>query len=128
MAIIRGDDTFWDIPIPRPGSTDPYPLAGCTVWVTAKPARDSDIPDTSATWQHTITINGSGDVTASDGLTLGTDGAVAGIVIEHLTAAESAVIAPGSYKYDVQVKDPAGLITTVLSGIENVVGDITRAS
>lgn len=127
MPIIRGDDVFWDIAIPLPGGSDPFPLAGCTVWVTAKPAKQTDIPDADAAWQHSLTLNGSGEVTASHGLTLGEGGAAGGIVVEHLTAAESETIAPGSYRYDVQVKDASGVITTVLAGSETVVGDITRA-
>lgn len=128
MPFTRGDDVFFDIPIHEPGSTNPYDLRGCHVWVTAKPARDADVPDSEAAWQHSLTVNGAGDVTASDGLALGPGGAEAGVIVEHLTAAESAALSVGGYRWDVQVKDAAGLITTVAKGLDTVEGDITRAT
>jgi hypothetical protein len=128
-TIIRGDTTYWDIPINRPASEGggPMPLNGLTVWVTVK-ANPND-PDESAIYQHWITIDESGAVTGSEGMSIGPDGPEAGVIVERMTAAESAALATGTYTYDVQVMLPNNDIhTPILGASETVEADWTRAT
>lgn len=128
-TIIRGDTTYWDIPINLPASEGggPMPLNGLSVWVTVK-ANPNDT-DESAIYQHWITIDSSGNVTGSQGMTIGPDGPAAGVIVEMMTAAESAMLETGSYTYDVQVMLPNDDIhTPILGASEKVETDWTRAT
>jgi hypothetical protein len=111
--VVRGDTTIWDIPIVDT-SGEPYPLNGCSVWVTVK-ASEGDV-DEDALYQHFIEIDADGEVVSSSGLSLGVGGAAAGVLVEELTPAESAAFIPGRYSYDVQVLLSDGRIYTPIRG------------
>jgi hypothetical protein len=123
-TIIRGDTAKWSIPIVD-DIGDPYPLHGCKVWVTSKTS--SDLDDTSALYQHWIEIDGAGDVTAANSMSLGGGGAAAGVVIQELTPAESSQFEVGTFYYDLQVRLADGEVYTSLNNIaETVIADFTR--
>ena len=124
--IVRGDTALFTIPIVNAETLEPHDLSGCTVWVTVKAHPDD--PDNEAIYQHSMTVDGSGNVTHSEGMTLGDGGAEAGIAVQELTPAESALLTPGNFTYDVQVMTADGRIyTPILNEKEEIVGDITRA-
>jgi hypothetical protein len=94
------------------------------VWVTVKSSVDD--ADAEALYQHSITIDGTGTATHSEGLTLQST-AAAGILVEELTPEESALFATGDYTYDVQIMLANGRIFTPIRGdAESVVPDWTR--
>jgi len=75
-------------------SSNPFNLTGCTVRTTYKTvATDptTDPTDADAPIKHSITIDGTGAVTDSDGLFL-VGLVTAGVIEERLTAAESRVL------------------------------------
>lgn len=127
-SVIRGDTTYWDIPINKPASEGggPMPLNGLTVWVTVK-SKPEDT-DEQAIYQHWIVIDGSGNVVDSYGMEIGPDGPSGGLLIEKLTPEESATLVPGGYTYDVQVMMPNDDLHTPIRGAsETVEPDWTRA-
>ena len=124
--VVRGDTSIWRIPILNAETLEPHNLTGCTVWVTVK--ENQDDPDNEAIYQHYMNVDGSGNVTESQGMTIGDGGAAAGIAVQELTPAESALLTPGNYVYDVQVMTADGRIHTPINGeMESIVGDLTRA-
>ena len=124
--VVRGDTSLWRIPIVNAETMEPHDLTGCTVWVTVK--ANEDDPDNEAIYQHYMNIDGSGTVAESKGMTLDVGGAEAGIAVQELTQAESALLTPGNYVYDVQVMTGDGRIFTPINGeTETIVGDITLA-
>ena len=123
---IIGDTSIWSIPIVNAETLEPHDLSGCTVWVTVK-ANPTDT-DNEAIYQHYMTVSIAGVVAESAGMTLGDGGAAAGIAMQELTPAESALLAEGSYVYDVQVMTADNRIfTPILNETEEIVGDITHA-
>lgn len=125
-TITRGDTELFDIAVIDPRTLEPYPLHGCTVMVTVKAV--TVVPDTEALYQHWITLDANGVVTASKGITLGPGGAAAGVVIQELTPTESSRLATGDYIYDVQVTMADNRIETPINGdVETVVPDVTHA-
>lgn len=124
--VIRGDDELWDIPLVSPGTGNPIDLSGHAVWVTVKTG--TDVEDDQAIYQHYINIALDGTVIAASGMSIKDDDPALGIVVQHLTAAESALINEGKYTYDVQVMLPNGRIKTpILGDSEQIVPDWTRA-
>lgn len=124
--VTRGDDELWDIPLVSPGNGSPIDLKGHAVWVTVKTSPDAS--DEEAIYQHYINIDLNGDVIASKGMSIKDGDTALGIVVQHLTAAESALLNEGMFSYDVQVQLPDGLIKTpILGDSEMVVPDWTRA-
>lgn len=111
-------------------------LAGCTIWVTAKPGFDADATDTSATFKHSLVIDGAGAVTSSSGMALGgidpetpfgtATLASEGIVTHTISPAESSTIGLNRQVYDVQVKDASGNIRTLVQGSIITTADVTR--
>lgn len=85
-------------------------LTGSTLFFTMKTAPDNDTTDTSALTKATVTTH--------------TDPANGKSVIP-LSPSDTNVT-PGSYVYDIQLKDSAGNISTLLSGKAKVLADITR--
>lgn len=125
-VIRRGDDELFDIPLINPQTGQPRNLAGHAVWVTAK--RSPDDPDEEAIYQHYIHVGLDGQVIAAKGMSIKDDDPALGVVVEHLTAAESAQLTPETVQYDVQVMLPNGLIkTSILGEDETIVPDWTRA-
>lgn len=124
--VIRGDDELWDIPLVSPGNGSPIDLSGHAVWVTVKTG--TDVEDEQAVYQHYINVAMDGTVIAASGMSIKDDDPTLGVVVQHLTAAESALINEGAYTYDVQVMLPNGRIKTpILGDAEQVVPDWTRA-
>ena len=106
MEIIRGDDadfelTFKDI------DGNPIDLTGATVFFTVK--RHKTDSDTSAVLKKEITT-----------FTL----PLTGVALLELTDTETD-LTPGSYYFDVQLKDTIGKITSSYSGRLLVFQDIT---
>lgn len=124
--VIRGDTERYTIPLVDPETLEPYPLHGCTVWLTTK--KGPDLPDSEALYQHWITLDADGTVTGAEGLALGPDGAAAGVLVQELAPAETVDFDPGAYTYDIQIMLADGAIETpVLGDHETVVSDWTRA-
>src|SRR5690554_544219 len=118
--VVRGDDEFWDIPLVSPSNGNPINLSGHAVWVTVKES-PSDADD-QAIYQHYIEVDLEGDIVTAQGMSIKDDDPATGVVVQHLTAAESALLATESYTYDVQVMLPNGTIKTpVLGDPETVV-------
>lgn len=118
----RGDD--WLITLTALGS-----ITGNTeVWFTIK-RRQVDTDAQAAVILSDGTgleiINGAAG-TAGNG-TLTVDDASAGDITMTLKAVETAKLAVGAYKFDVQWKDGAGLITTIADGAFTVIADKTLA-
>jgi len=136
-TIIRGDSYG----IRRPLFTitlvdelgDPFDLTGCTVRTTYKDvATDPNVDpdDANAPIRHSITINGSGVVTDTEGLTL-VGLATAGVLQERLTAAESRLL-PANMELisDVELTDQNGeiftwLFTDTLKAVDGVTNRTT---
>jgi hypothetical protein len=95
----------------------PFNLTGCTVMTTYKPQLttiEEDPNDESAEIKREIQIDGSGDVVYQNGLFLASN-AAAGVLYEHLTAAESAALSLGIPLHsDVQLIDSNGEVFTWL--------------
>lgn len=49
-----------------------------------------------------------------------------GVVVVEIPADETAAIAPGRYRYDLELADAAGVVTRLLEGKFRVVAEITR--
>ena len=125
-TIIRGDTTYFTITLTDPDTSAAYDLTDCDVWVTMK-RRASD-PDDRAVYMATIEIDGTGAVTASDGLSLETT-AAAGVLIQRIDQAASADFRPGTYMVDVQVRDANGdVFTPLIAEDEVVTADVTHAT
>jgi len=86
-------------------------LVGSDIWFTVK--TDRALPDSVAVVSATV---GNG-VTIESATT-------AKIVV---SAAVMAALAPGTYRYDVQVKKPDGSVKTIVEGMFAVKADVTRA-
>lgn len=102
---VRGDD--WSIPGTLESGGAPVNLTGATVTAMLRPSVESS----TLTETFTVTVND----------------ATAGTVTLSLTDAETALIKPGTYAYDIQVV-LAGVTTTYGAGSKlTVLGDATRA-
>jgi hypothetical protein len=122
-TIIRGDTVSWRIPILNSNGTA-LALQGCTVVVTSKRHPD----DVTPFFRHHITISAGGVVTTSSGMALASGGASAGIVVETITALESAAFTPGTYSYDLEVRLADGRVyTPILGETFTVVADYTTS-
>lgn len=123
MTLIRGDTITHRIVLTETDSGDPLDLAGKTVTVTSRKGG----PSGAILYQHSITINGVGTVTAATGMALEST-AAAGIIIETTTSTESAAFAKGDYKYDLEVRvsgSPDVVSTPIIGEAETVVADYT---
>jgi hypothetical protein len=106
---IRGDNLSRLITIEYSDGT-PFNLTGYTAFFTIKNLDDESLDDSSAifakSWtSHSDAVNGETLLTA--------------------TASEMA-IEPNIYKYDIQIKSPAGAITTVIIGQFEIIDDTTK--
>lgn len=110
IEIIRGDDvtltfTFTD------QNNAAVDLTGSTVFFTVKLVVDDDVTDALAVISEEQTVHTN---------------ATGGITQITLTDTVTTLISPATYKWDVQVKDSGGLISSARSGEFRVFGDITR--
>lgn len=133
--IVRGDDEKWFIRLMQSDGETPYDLTGCTVSVTAKAAYDNDPADSTAIYQHWVTIDGAGAESGGSGLSLGgTDPATGtaytlaseGALTQHLTDAETDDLSAGSHLWEIQLVDADDEVHTLSSGTETVDLDLTR--
>lgn len=121
--VIRGDDYVIRRYLLRFALVDdmlaPMDLTGCTVRSTWRPAPvspEDDPNDAAADLAASITFDGSGAVTESDGLALPNGGsAVAGVLELIADRSVTAALPVGTaLKGDVQVTDSNGEVLTVL--------------
>jgi hypothetical protein len=122
--IIRGDTHVIRIEITNTVNELPTDLAGKTVTVTCRKKDDSG----PVLYQHFITVNALGAVTASSGMALDSV-STTGVIIETITSTESAAFKTGKYKSDLEVKvtGAPSVVATPLIGVDEiVVGDYTR--
>jgi hypothetical protein len=102
----RGDTRDYALTFTSNGAA--YNISGATIWFTLKKNRLD--ADTQAALQKTLTQHSDPSH---------------GITTLSLTASDTA-IEPGRYFYDFQVKTQSGVIITFLSGVVNVLEDVTR--
>jgi hypothetical protein len=62
-------------------------------------------------------------LTSGSGITLG---GTAGTILVEITAAQSSAIPAGSFAYDLELTSGAGVVTRLLQGAFNSVGNVTR--
>lgn len=103
LFIIRGDT------VSLPFTVD-MDLTGCTVFFTAKPTISDAVDDSDATIEVTVTEH---------------DDPTNGITTIPLSSSDTNV-APGTYYYDIQIKDGDGNITSIPVRKLEIFGDITR--
>lgn len=127
---IRGDTRVLAIPITKSDGTA-FDLTGCEVFFTVNasnnPTADNDSSAVIALKQSApfscpaaCTVNGVSYTTNQNTTT-------SGIAWLTITNTISQDIAPGTYYYDVQLKDSSGNITSLLQNQFTVVADITRS-
>lgn len=104
IFIIRGDTTAITFTLTG------YDLTGSTVFFTAKPALTDDAADANAVITKEVTSH-------SDPTN--------GITIIDLDSTDTDVT-PGTYYYDVQIKDSSGTITSIPARKLTIYADVTR--
>lgn len=110
---IRGDSRLISINILQSDGVKPFDLTGCTVFFTVNAnANNTADTDTSAI----IALKNS----AITNPTLG----VATIQISNINTQD---IAPGTYYYDIQLRDNNGNITSLAQNQFIVIADVTRS-
>jgi hypothetical protein len=102
MSTIRPGNTYTE-PVTSivDGSGNPFNLAGTTVTLTVRNLRGT------VELTHTLVINNLGDVLISDGLALQST-MEAGVVVNTLSAVETAALSDGWYRWQVQLTDSTG--------------------
>lgn len=106
----RGDD--WTVKlVVRDADNVVIDITGYTYWLTLK----SDVAEADP-----------GDAQVS--VTPPAQDAVQGTVYLTIPRAQTDLLTPGTYKYDVQQVDTTGRVTTLLIGKVRVVADITRST
>ena len=104
----RGDDWTLKFTITNSAGT-PVNITGYTFWLTLKANADAADP-------------GDAQVTA----TSGSPDAANGIVYVTVPKAQTNVLTPGTYNYDLQQKDTNNNVETLLIGKVKVAKDLTR--
>lgn len=107
---IRGDSRTVTLQAYQSDGVTPLNLTGATVFFTVSPSA-SPADDTTAVIQKTITSH-----TAP----------LLGQTAFTLANADTQSIAPGTYYYDVQVKDAAGNVISQKASTFQIIADITR--
>jgi len=115
LSAIRGDDETYELTITDRNDV-PINLTGCLLWFTVK--RDESETDAQALAQKMI---GAGITVVN---------AATGRADVRLAAADTASLSGKRAKlvWDCQIKDAAGLVSTVDSGALLVDADVTRSS
>jgi hypothetical protein len=111
IRLIRGDDHSETRAFDQDDGSD-YDLTDAAVWFTLK-ANPGDADD-DAILQH---VSGDGSLTITDPLT--------GAVSHVISAAETAVLVLGVYRYDYQLVAADGTVATLERGRAEVTGDVT---
>ena len=110
--IYRGDDVSYTVTF-KDANSVAIDITGSTVFFTVKNFSDTVANDTAALISKTITTHTT---------------PLSGITTISLTAAETAAIVVGSYKYDIQYKSATNVVRTVTSGTIQFLDDVTKRS
>ena len=111
---IRGDSRLISVSIFQSDGITPFNLTGCEVWFTVNANSNNTADnDTSAV----ISIKNA----AITNPTLG-------VATLQITNAMTQDIPPGTYYYDVQLKDASGNITSLQQNQFLIVADVTRST
>ena len=110
IEVYRGDDKSISLTFTDKATGLAEDITGWTVYFTVKEAYDNDPTDSAALITKDVTSH-----------TAPTSGQTAIALTDTNTN-----ISPGSYFYDIQAKDASGNIMTVVSGIFEVLADVTR--
>lgn len=121
--IVKGDTPSWTITLFN-AEGDPLDLSDHTVTVTfrVKPT------DAQPAFQHFIRLNPDGTVDDSHGMALGPGGFASGVIIETMTAAESALMPAQDYKGDLEVRYGTQVHTPLHNIKESVKEGYTNAA
>lgn len=110
---VRGDSRLISVAILQSDGKTPFDLTGCEVWFTVNPSSNNTADnDTSAIIQTKVT---------------NVPNPTAGVANLQVTNAQTQDVAPGTYFYDVQVKDANGNITSLAQNQFIVIADVTRS-
>ena len=110
LSVYRGDDKTWDLTFKDSAGTA-INITGASIWLTVKTAKtdtDANAAIQNVTTSHTDAANGSTSVTVSASDTSG-----AGV---------------DEFFFDIQYKDSANNINTVMDGTFRVIQDVTVAT
>ena len=108
IIIIRGDTPTLNFTITE--NSNPVSLVGATLYFTVKRKPDDDETDAKAIISKKVTSHVD---------------AVGGITKIELTVSDTTK-PPRDYRFDVQIKDSSGNITSTEYGLFRVLADITR--
>lgn len=110
---IRGDSRQINIQVYQSDGVTPFNLTGCEVFFTVN-ANSNNTADSDAT--AVIAKKTSTFANPSSGL-----------ATIQLANTDTQDVAPGSYYYDVQLKDASGNITSLAQAQFTVIADVTRS-
>jgi hypothetical protein len=113
ITLVRGDTEHLRVTV-TDADGDTVNLTGADAWFTVK-RRVADPDDRAA-----IALRMGAGIEVED--------APGGVLIVTLTATETDDMVPGVYRYDVQVRDANGRISTVADGRLVLRSDVTRAT
>ena len=108
INVVRNDGHTFDLTF-KDGDAVAIDITGWTVWMTAKESRSN--PDSEAIFQKTVTSHSD----ATNGIT-------------QVVLTPTDLSCAGSFYYDIQTKNVAGDIQTVIGGFLNITEDVTLAS
>ncbi len=111
---IRGDSRTINIQVYQPDGVTPFDLTGCKVYFTV-----------NATSNNTTTSDATAAIALSTTTFTNSTPGQATLVIPSTT---SQTINPGTYYYDVQVKDTAGNVSSLGENKFIVNADVTRST
>lgn len=111
---IRGDSRTIQIQVYQSDGQTPFNLTGCEVFFTVN-ANSNNTAD-----------NDTSAVIAAKTLSFSTP--TNGLATIQLTNAMTQDIAPGTYYYDVQLKDASGNIYSLAQNTFTVIADVTRST
>lgn len=106
---IRGDSRAISLTV-RDAEGDAFNLTGCTVFFTVN-ATEAPDDDTAAIIEKEVTVHTN---------------PTAGLTTISITNADTQDLTPGSYWYDIQLKDTSGNITSLKKDRFIIISDITR--
>ena len=107
---IRGDSRTITLQVYQADGVTPLNLTGATAFFTVN-ASSSPADDTAAVIQKTVTTH-----TAP----------LLGQTAFSISNTDTQLIAPGTYYYDVQIKDAAGAVVSQKASTIQIIADITR--
>ncbi len=113
LELIRGDSQIFTITV-RDSNGVVVNLTGAYLWFRAK-RKMSDVDEDAV-------------ITKTTGAGIVVTNAAGGIATISISTANTDGLMPGSYRYDVQVKDAANEVNTVLRGRLRVLADVNRAN